>query len=254
MYKSRWTIAFLMFVVIAINASCAVQESNKYTSIKAASQIRTEVLALDYNNLMLANDFISLDEAKCATGEYEYLKTYAEVAEAREGCNIVDRPISWREYGTLIGWRMPNGEVVITRRSLMLPLDKYIRLNNAVPRSGPDMYPELLTKEGYADFCALSPADQIVHYRCIVNPITGKYYDSFSNPQWVYGGVNVEIVDGADEIQRRFKEYAAMPVVVNVKTGATAPCNRLLVITFYGETPGSVIWQWVSPQVIQDVE
>jgi hypothetical protein len=246
----RRIIILLVLLLVAMQLSCTGHEAGNDRSMESTSQIREGLLAQDYRGILEHNGFITLSEAKAATGENAYLRIYAENADQRIGCNEPGHTLSNKECGMMIGWRMPNAVIVTTQTNLMLGLGRYIREKGVVPISGPDIYPELLTNEGYANFCNLSPQQQIIRYNCIINPITGKFYDSFCNPEWVYGGLNVEMVNGREEIARRFKEYSKTKVIVDMETGESVLCNRLIVTTFYGEAPGLILYKWIEPQAI----
>ncbi len=220
------------------------------TSLKTSAEIRQELLSLDYSDVLASSGFITLEQAQAATGDDAWLRICAEMAQAQIKRHCADRQLSGREYGMLIGWNLPGGGNNIPSRSLLMLVEGYLGNHGRLPASSAELLPPLMTNEGWAEFSNLSREEQVRRLNCVINPITGKVFDSFVNPQWVRGGVNIEVIDDQQEILRRFGSYANGEVIVDRETGATVPANRLVVTTFYGEDPGSVLCQMVQPRAI----
>lgn len=239
----------LILLTIGVISTCLGQDQSQTRGAADVEKLRAELLARDYSDILDARGYISLFDAKNASGEMEYLKHLVNMFEHRKGCNINDRPLTDREYGAFIGWNYLPGEAAFSLHNIQYVLE-YCRTHGSLPNTALDLYPELLTVEGYTEFINLGAREQVRRSRYIINPITGRFYDSFINPQWVYGGIDISYVNGIDAIEKHYSSYANSVVDINPDTGEQILCNQLAIVTFYGETPGSILWKWVLPQAV----
>jgi hypothetical protein len=153
------------------------------------------------------------------------------------------QPLTEKDYGILLGWRLPSG-MPVTFVDLLMPVDQYYVQNHKLPENGLETTPELLTPEGYGKFMALAPAAKLHDYRFILNPVSGKFYDSYQSKDWTPGGINITIIDDPKVVEEQYSDLR-VPVGLGLDlSGKKEKPHEVWLVRFYGEQPGSVIWDY----------
>jgi hypothetical protein len=92
----------------------------------------------------------------------------------------------------LLGVRVDaNGEWWSWNNTVALIVTALVR-DGVVPETGADLYPELKTSRGYDAFFEMPAKERAARYLGGINPLTGKWYRSFSLHTDEPGGISIE--------------------------------------------------------------
>jgi hypothetical protein len=149
----------------------------------------------------------------------------------------------------LLGQRVIRTKLCYSLSDLFISLGMLDRKYGRPPAGVIELHEELATPEGLAAFNALTAAEQYAKYGDAVNPITGKFYTTFSNPQWSPGGIYFEVIEQPEEVIAKYHELD--------KTGELPGRNppwddnelagmRINIFTVFGEEPGTVLFRKAS--------
>jgi hypothetical protein len=220
-------------------------------AMKSASQIRAELLAMNYSDVIDDCGYITLAEAEQPSNPvYLRVGDFAAGVKEWQSKNSHGVSLTEREWGHLLGWNSPDGGHEVTLTNLITVLDGYHMQYGKLPDCGLDLYPELLTADGYQAFLRLTRKEQLLRLCFIINPSTGRIYDSFAHPKWECGAVDVSIIADKNELEQNYKAQTNMAIPDGLDGRATKPCNQIWVITFYGESPNTIIYKWELPRAL----
>jgi hypothetical protein len=102
-----------------------------------------------------------------------------------------------------------------------------------LPANGAAMYPRLHATDKLEEFLALSPLEQYEQVYAGINPVTGRFFESFDNPQWHPGGLYLYKLT-ADEI-------AASPHFSHI-VALDGGVGHVFEVTVFAETEGDVLY------------
>jgi hypothetical protein len=71
---------------------------------------------------------------------------------------------------------------------------RFYRANGKLPANGVELFPELLTQQGYDAFMAMSSRDRFEKYYSGVNFATGRFHAGFDYNTWTPGGIGIRPV------------------------------------------------------------
>jgi len=80
-----------------------------------------------------------------------------------------------------------------------------------LPSHGVELVPWAMTVEGFEKTNGLAAGEQYHSVYYAVNPITGKFFESFDDSEWHPGGFFIEPVVDEELIIERYHSYAASP-------------------------------------------
>lgn len=152
----------------------------------------------------------------------------------------------------LLGQRqMPTGRPI--NLFMLLITLKMLDVKYGRPPAGvAELHPELLDSEGLAEFKALTPAEQFEKYGDAVNPITGKFYTTFSDPEWSPGGIYFQVVEKHEDVVNTYHELYGKEELHDRNPpweDSQLEGVRINIITVFGEEPGTVLfkrYEWGS--------
>lgn len=142
-------------------------------------------------------------------------------------------------------WLTPDG-LPVSLVGLSMLTGSYAARYGRAPRHAYDLFPELNTPQGRAEFNAMSDEEVLTKYCAMINPITGKLHSSLQcGSEWVAGGINVEWFGTPEQVAALGERgyYHAFPD--GSDSGfETVPVlyKNAVRIALYGERPGSVIF------------
>lgn len=227
-------IANLMLVSCS-EGSVATTQSKQISN----GEMIQELAAFDFSQYLAQCDYVTLDEASAPGHE---LQDEARVLRERLSRTQSPAQLTEKDYGVLLAWKLPDGMPVTIVHTMMV-VDRYYQKHHALPSSGLEAMPRLLTPEGYSHFMALAPEAKLHDYRFIINPISGKFYESYQSQQWTPGGINITIIDDPSIVAEQYAELR-VPVGYLGLDGEVESPHAIWLVRFYGETPGSVIWDY----------
>jgi len=100
------------------------------------------------------------------------------------------------------------------------------------PTSAVDLFPSLLTADGYKRYMAYSPEEQLALSAYAVNPVTGHFFSSFQSRTWSPGGLDIEPYTQ--------QELLSQPRIAT-RDKATGGLPHWWHVTVYGEKPGTTL-------------
>ncbi|GEM_PF-2464691 len=143
---------------------------------------------LEVVSLLVAHDFSADIEQQV----YIDLAGASPEVDALIGIKAASAVPQWPGDDKVLGLKHIVGGHCWTTQSTLLLISKYFAIHNELPRTGLDLFPELVTREGYDEFRAMTPTERIVRYHAGINPYTARFYESFTDPAWRPGGLFID--------------------------------------------------------------
>jgi WD40 repeat protein len=85
---------------------------------------------------------------------------------------------------------------------------------------------------------SMSLKDQFMEVGLLVNPVTGKFYESFASTEWVRGGVNFRELHLPSEIDAAFVNAFGWPSGQGLQVASDPNVIGVWSIELWGEKPG----------------
>lgn len=112
--------------------------------------------------------------------------------DAAIGIKAASAVPQWPGDDKVLGLKHIIGGQRWTTQSTLLLISKYFAMHGELPDTGLDLFPELLTLDGYESFLAMTPTERIVRYHAGINPYAARFFESFTAPAWRPGGLFID--------------------------------------------------------------
>jgi hypothetical protein len=159
---------------------------------------------------------------------------------------VPDQPDTEGERRLVSRWVLPDRTQGGGVNSLQLKLANHYLQFGELPQTGADLFPELRTSIGQLIITSLGPLDSFKTYHAGVNPITGRFYNTFSAAEWTAGAALVEVWTPA---QARASGYLAFEgELLGFEFAETNNNPKLwLHLKIWGQRPGTVLYDNAFP-------
>jgi len=94
----------------------------------------------------------------------------------------------------LMGIKIIGSDIWWITDTLLTKIASHLTVDNALPANAAELFPELGTPEGFAEFNALYPTQQLAQYGMAVNFATKRFYNDFTDPDWRHGGIYIQML------------------------------------------------------------
>lgn len=241
------TVILIVAVVQIMFAGCADQASANDVAVSvngtqhqiSTSPLVNELLEYDFSNGMSGLDTYYLGGSQIPDGAGQTLLMMMELKK-QKACP--DREFTDKENWALAVRKLPNSDydsLSMFYASLM----SYHVAYGGLPNNGVELFPELMEATSLDDFYSMTDIERYVKYRHGINPITGKFYSSFTEEAWTPGGVSVSIITDPDEIKQKYP-HAVVPIdptKEDLTKDDVTSVAEVWEITVYGEEEDTVL-------------
>jgi hypothetical protein len=231
----------LVTVVLCVSCATAGSQIDAASTQNVSGREANAVLGLDFSSLVGVSEFVTFStEGLAASGtERTVLRTCENSAR---NLGVVD-DLSSAELGRLGIWVLPDGQR-ISILDLHSKIVNHYAVHCKLPSSGVDLFPELAALS--ARQIGMMDKDELfLKYAVGINPITGRFYSSFSPENRTPGGYAVEIVDDPMEVEARYSHKRLFKDPLDPDAGYVLPVS-VWQITVFGENPDEVIFETES--------
>ena len=226
------TFLVLMLVVFSMSCSDALADGN-ISGERTASSIAD----LSYKSAVDNCDFITFDSEKAdITG---FSSWWLNGMEGCIGKGVPDRPLTVSEKKRLGMWKLPNETKTFWLATLTKIQMFYIK-HGQMPETGIDLFPELIAENGYSKLIAMDDDAVLNMYHEGIDPITGRFYNSFISKDWKAGAMNIEVMEDAAEIQEKYPKMKIAAASPDGVQEIKSP-QKVWRIVIYGEEEGSIL-------------
>jgi hypothetical protein len=255
----------LIAVACAVTVTAILLDAGRALAQESGetAALRSELLSHSYLEAVTNCRFVtfSADESLQDGVDKLYLKML------RTQNQVQERPLTEGEQRRLAVWYKPQSGCTLLSATLMLAAEYFDEFGE-LPPDGLALYPELRTLEGLQALAALSDAAAVAQYCDAIDPITGRFYASFSAEQWQPAAMKLRLVSDPEELERidphygvPINEYTFVPAaeeggepaIVPQYSGEYVKPIKAMYITVYGEKPGSILYDglhWQGPNPV----
>lgn len=237
----------LVLAVLVLGACAVASDDNSVKEPVSAGVSAADASAVTERCLLpavKACGFVTFDSDLEEATDFEKSMILRYTSEV--GNEVPERQLTEAELRRLGVWRLPDGGSTFLHATISYVCG-YEYKHNQLPASGAAFYPELGTPEGVADFKQLDDQTILDRYPEGIDPITGRFYGSFTAQEWTPGAMCVELVDDPAEVARLYPRLK-LPIDSSDPDTAYKPVSRLWYVTVYGEAPGSVLYEGICWQ------
>jgi hypothetical protein len=198
------------------------------------------LLETDFSSAIDFDSFITIDtpiaeKTSFAQSYTTYLMRYA-------ASNLTEE-----DKARLGVWQVAPGRIILLDETIGQVCTHFLETNE-LPGSGVELFPELLGEAGFAAFTKMTKSEAVKKYGSAIDPITGKFYKSFSSSEWSSGSMDIEIVSDPAIIQEHCPDYLMRYGGFVAPNGryveeTTGPVELIVTATVYGEVEGSEIFE-----------
>ncbi|MBN2080959.1 hypothetical protein JW859_02005 [bacterium] len=199
-----------VFIVVCILAnSCNMSNAIAKTSsevVYLSTCCSTELGAAEIELL------VSMDLSE-GISQCDYISPYSEEGELYSSWlpSSILKPELTEGEARLLGMTFtpPDGRRFIAET--IGHVSSYYTNNGHLPSHGVELVPWAMTVEGFERICGMDAAEQYHYLYYAVNPVTGKFFESFDDSEWHPGGFFIEPVVDEELIIERYHSYVASP-------------------------------------------
>jgi hypothetical protein len=233
----RICVPLLIGAIFIFGTACNQSQAAGADSGRSAAELRQQLAQFDFSPDLAKCGFSIYDDPETQTTGYDRSLAQRVRRFIHDG-QVPDRVLTRAEKQRLGVLKGPGKDGGTGLFLLIGTIRKHFNETGAFPASAVDLYPELLTAQGYNAFAALPTAERMEKYGAGVNPITGYFYGSFEDTSWTPGGIKIEHIDDPVKAQERFPTMR-MPLDMSNPNGETRPINGVWLLHIYGEEPDS---------------
>jgi hypothetical protein len=129
-----------------------------------------------------------------------------------------------------------------TGEMIHMKIVPYVMEHGSLPDNAIDLFPELITPEGYASFMEAYPTQRIIGYGVGINMATERFYQSFADPTWRPGGIYLEMLEPVGSGQANQFRYGDR--VVTFGTEDEPECAGCAYhVTYFSAAEGEVLYK-----------
>jgi hypothetical protein len=239
---SRFSLV-LIKVAACLLLSCSAlagQEAND----KAAASARMAMTQMDFSSALAGYECTTFQDLNSTSqGPFdEYLK-----ALQREYVKSFDQSqLTHKDLRYLGVWRFPSGRYANVFRTFSV-LKRFYQEHGRLPSDGIEAMQDLLPVSGPGSFFNSSVDEQLNRCFSMINPITGRFHETFEAQVWAPGAMSIEIVKDPPSGSTKYSSYF-VPVDPSGELGHEfRPATEVWVITVYGENPDTILWVYEWP-------
>ncbi len=201
------------------------------------SQFRAEVLAADYSSFVSRCQYFPLYSDASAGSTDAQRKLGMNLS--RVGNDIPAQNFSPGEKRRLGVQVLPNGQPVVTTDLYFMLLVKY-QATGRLPRNAEEYLDATgCFSGGHLQQClAMTEDEKYSKLALLINPATGRLYQSFQSQEWEPFGINIEVVpqERWHEIDPQADHYR-----FGSEAGPKTTLQEMVHVVQYGDREGSVI-------------
>jgi hypothetical protein len=229
-------IAVPCLIVMLLSTLTSCSDANAETNLDD-SRIASSILDLNYKDAVNACVFKTFDSP-----ETERTGFTAWWLNGMEGCigeGIPERQLTPNEKLRLGLWKLPDGSATFWS-AIVTAMYVYHDEFGELPETGVDLFTDLRSPEGYEALLTMSDAEVLNLYSDGIDPMTGRFYSSFSSKQWQPGTMNVTLVQDEKEIAENYPELYIPSGSDEESKGIKRP-DMVWHVIIYGEEEGSIL-------------
>jgi len=211
---------------------------------KEAASARMAMSQMDFSSALAGYECTTFQDLNSnSQGPFdEYLK-----ALQREYAKDFDQSqLTQKDLRYLGVWRFPSGRYANVFKTFSI-LKRLYENHGRLPQDGIEAMQELLPVSGPGSFFNCSIDEQINRCFAMLNPITGKFYETFEAQDWSPGAMSIKIVADPSSGDTNYSGYSVPVDPSGEKGHEFRSATEVWVITVYGENPGTILWVYEWP-------
>jgi hypothetical protein len=195
-------------------------------------------------------DFLALNFSSQIPGMAQHFAGDPEYYEVWQKADLLVNDLSAEEAMMVCTLKDPANGNKISAAMTAVAVGAFRDIYGTMPRDGVDLMKftasRYLSKAGWSEFSRLSIDKQLQAAYVGINPVTGKFYDSFTKPGWSKYGMRIRKCYGPGSTEIRLipqfdqKTKTEINVMTNVQAWETI---------VFGETEGRMILRWRTWQI-----
>jgi hypothetical protein len=180
-----------------------------------------------------------------ATADLSTINSNLDLRDVIAKCETL--PLTDFQHGVTDGRSIAERGIIATKiipngmhweiESTLIAIHQELLETGRVVDNGMQLFPELATAAGLAAFEQMSATEKLNHYYYGINPLTGKFYESFG-PEWNAGGLCF-----GPEVTERETRQAANGRELVVNYGDKDQFTEIYKYKVFGETAGAVLYE-----------
>jgi hypothetical protein len=221
--------AILLFAM-----SCNSQSSNDRKANELQQRAMAVIASLEQSQIaevIEASTFITPERAKDST----LSKAEAMLLAGLSQTGIPDRQLSESELRRTGIWLLPDGELSDSTAVFQQVVDYYAS-QGSIPENAQQIIARQFSSERRVSLLEDSNPTQVIsRLRHYLNPVTGKFYQTYQSHEWTPWGINMTVISREDWVK-------VDPEIEHVRMGKDKlPVDGIIRAVMYGEAPDSIL-------------